>query len=65
MQMENDTRDGCQLMSTFNFSSGKWTVHFYDDNETTEVNFPDKEVSSGQCYNYSSCNTYNNFFSYI
>ena len=42
MLMENGTKDSCQLMFTFNFSSGKRKVHFYDDNETTEVNFPAK-----------------------
>ena len=25
-------------MSSFNFSTGKFKVQFYDDNETTEVN---------------------------
>ena len=24
--------------------TGKWIVQFYDDDETTEVTFPDKEV---------------------
>ena len=31
-------------LSTFNCSRGKWTVKFYDDDETTEVYFPDKDV---------------------
>ena len=31
-------------LSTFNCSTGKWIVKFYDDDETTEVNFPDKDV---------------------
>jgi len=31
-------------LSTFNTVSGKWIVKFYDDDETTEVNFPDKDV---------------------
>ena len=31
-------------LSSFNFQTGKWIVKFYDDNETTEVNFPDEEV---------------------
>ena len=31
-------------LSSFNFETGKWIVKFYDDNETTEVNFPDKDV---------------------
>ena len=31
-------------LSSFNFSTGKWKVQFYDDNETTEVKFPDKDV---------------------
>ena len=29
-------------LSSFNFQTGKWIVKFYDDNETTEVNFPDE-----------------------
>ena len=28
----------------FNCSTGKWTVKFYDDDEMTEVYFPDKDV---------------------
>ena len=31
-------------LSTFNCSTGKWIVKFYDDDETTEVDFPDKDV---------------------
>ena len=31
-------------LSSFNFETGKWVVMFYDDDETTEVSFPDKEV---------------------
>ena len=31
-------------LSSFNFNTGKWVVQFYDDDETTEVSFPDKEV---------------------
>ena len=31
-------------LSNFNCSTGKWTVKFYDDDETTEVCFPDKDV---------------------
>ena len=31
-------------LSSYNFETGKWIVEFYDDNETTEVNFPDDEV---------------------
>ena len=29
---------------SFNTKTGKWTVLFYDDNETTEVAFPDNDV---------------------
>ena len=31
-------------LSSYNFETGKWIVQFYDDNETTEVTFPDKDV---------------------
>ena len=31
-------------VTSFNFDTGKWTVFFYEDKETTEVTFPDKEV---------------------
>jgi len=31
-------------LSSFNFATGKWKVQFYDDDETTEVTFPDKDV---------------------
>ena len=31
-------------LSSFNFETGKWIVKFYDDDDTTEVNFPDKDV---------------------
>ena len=31
-------------LSSFNFNTGKWFVHFYDDSDTTEVKFPDKDV---------------------
>ena len=31
-------------LSSYNFETGKWIVQFYDDDETTEVTFPDKEV---------------------
>ena len=31
-------------LSSFNFETGKLVVMFYDDDETTEVSFPDKEV---------------------
>ena len=31
-------------LSTVNLITGKWVVRFYDDDETTEVNFPDKDV---------------------
>ena len=31
-------------LSSFNFNTGKWIVQFCDDNENTEVSFPDKEV---------------------
>lgn len=31
-------------LSSFNFNTGKWIVQFYDDDETTEVSFLDKEV---------------------
>ena len=31
-------------LSSFNFNTGKWKVQFYDDNETIEVKFPDKDV---------------------
>ena len=31
-------------LSSFNFNTGKLKVQFYDDNETTEVKFPDKNV---------------------
>ena len=31
-------------LSSFNFETGKWVVMFYDDDKTTEVSFPDKEV---------------------
>ena len=31
-------------LSSFNFNTGKWVVQFYDDDETTEVSFPDKDV---------------------
>ena len=31
-------------LSSFNVNTGKWVVQFYDDDETTEVSFPDKEV---------------------
>ena len=29
-------------LSSYNFETGKWIVQFYDDNETTEVNFADE-----------------------
>ena len=29
-------------LSTFNIDTGKWIVKFYDDDETTEVDFPDE-----------------------
>ena len=35
---------GWLSMSSFNFKTGKWKVYFYDDNKTTAVNFPDKDV---------------------
>ena len=31
-------------LSSFNFNTGKWKVEFYDDSETTEVKFLDKDV---------------------
>ena len=31
-------------LEKYNFDTGKWIVHFYEDNETTEVNFPDDDV---------------------
>ena len=31
-------------LGDYNIETGKWVVHFYEDNETTEVNFPDDEV---------------------
>ena len=31
-------------LSSYNFETGKWTVQFYDNDETTKVTFPDKEV---------------------
>ena len=31
-------------LGDYNFETGKWVVHFYEDNETTEVNSPDDEV---------------------
>jgi hypothetical protein len=31
-------------ISSFNLNTRKWIVQFYDDSETTEVSFPDKEV---------------------
>ena len=31
-------------LSSYNFETGKWIVKFYDDDETTEVTFPDKDV---------------------
>ena len=36
------TEDGCR--PSLNFRTGKWIVKFYDDSETLEVNFPNKEV---------------------
>ena len=36
--------DGKWWLSSFNFETGKWIVQFYDDSETTEVKFPDKDV---------------------
>ena len=34
--------DGCQLLTLS--QENAWVVRFYDDDETTEVNFPDKDV---------------------
>ena len=31
-------------VTSFNFDTGKWTVFFHEDKETTEVTFPDKEL---------------------
>ena len=31
-------------LSSVNFSTGKWIIKFYDDDDTTETSFPDKEV---------------------
>jgi len=31
-------------LDSFNFETGKWIVKFYDDSETAEVLFPDKDV---------------------
>ena len=31
-------------LDEYNFETGKWIVNFYEDSETTEVNFPDDEV---------------------
>ena len=31
-------------LSTVNLITGKWVVRFYDDDEMTGVNFPDKDV---------------------
>ena len=31
-------------LSSINVITGKWIVPFYDDDETTKVNFPDKDV---------------------
>ena len=31
-------------LSSFNFETGKWVVMFYNDDETIDVSFPDKEV---------------------
>jgi len=33
-------------LSTVNVITGKWIVRFYDDDETTEVTFPDKDMQS-------------------
>ena len=41
MMMGFGTDDGCPPIT---LKSGKWIVQFYDDNDTTEVSFPDKEV---------------------
>ena len=32
------------VLSSFNFNTGKWKVPFYNDDETTKVKFPDKDV---------------------
>ena len=39
MLMGCGTKDGCH-----HFQTGKWIIKFYNDNETTEVNFPNEEV---------------------
>lgn len=31
-------------LSSYNFNTGSWIVKFYDDKETTEDSFPDKEL---------------------
>ena len=37
--MESGIEDGYH-----HFETEKWSVQFYDDNKTTEVNFPNDEV---------------------
>ena len=32
------------IITSFNIKTGKWTVQFEEDDDTTEVMFPDKEV---------------------
>ena len=40
MQMESGTKDNCPCPVSISLQK----VQFYDDNETTEVNFSDKDV---------------------
>lgn len=42
-------------LSSYIFESGKWIVKFYDDDETTEVDFPDKDVRLVNKINNPSC----------
>ena len=41
MMMEFGTEEGCPPIT---LKVGNGFIQFYDDNDTTEVSFPDKEV---------------------
>ena len=54
-------------LGDYNFETGKWVelMHFYEDNETTEVNFPNDEVRVATELELANCRSNFSSLSYI
>ena len=54
-------------LGDYNFETGKWVelMHFNEDNETTEVNFPDDEVRVATELELANCRSIFSSLSYI